>query len=123
MAAVLPFRRRHPPGTAETMVSVSGGLGSLAPALALALGPGFDVVVDRPSDALVALIGPVGLPGVRFLKLRHPRTALIVVDRATPDPDRSVGYLDAGADGYLNRRTTDEIAAHVRAVARRADAS
>jgi hypothetical protein len=42
----------------------------------------------------------------------------IVDDHWAAEPERATRYLDAGADGYLAGTSTEEVAAHVRALTR-----
>jgi DNA-binding NarL/FixJ family response regulator len=104
------------------IVSVSADVAEDLPTLGEALGDGYAVVVDEPDAGVVAVVGPVGPVGVAFLRMAHPRPALLVVDRARVDSLSSAACLHAGADGYISRRSVDEVAACIRALARRVPA-
>jgi hypothetical protein len=104
---------------AASVVSVSAGLEGALAALPELLGDEFRILVDQPEGSLVSIVGPVGLPGIAFLKLLHPHPALLVVDpRWETSPERAAGYLDAGADGYVSGTSARVVAAHVRALMR-----
>jgi hypothetical protein len=100
-------------------ISVSAGLAEDLPTLGDVLGEGFAVVVDDLDGCTVAAVGPVGAVGVGLLRMAHPRPALLVVDHALIDPRRAAACLDAGAAGYISRRSVTEVAACIRSLARR----
>lgn len=121
---MLPFVRRHAvdnshgPDVSEarrrgaTVVSVSVGLDQLVEGLGTALGDGFRVEVDRPSDAAVAVFGAVGAAGVRFLRIRHPQATVIVVDPADEEADS----ITAGAAARLERADAGLLADAIRSL-------
>jgi DNA-binding NarL/FixJ family response regulator len=75
------------------------------------------VVVDEPDAGVVAVVGPVGPVGVAFLRLAHPHPAWLVVDRVRFDARTSAACMDAGAAGYVSRRSVEEVAACIRSLA------
>jgi DNA-binding NarL/FixJ family response regulator len=99
------------------VISVSADVAEDLPTLGQVLGDGFAVVVDEPDAAAVALVGPVGPVGVAFLRMAHPRPALVVVDRARIDTKVSAACVHAGAAGYVSRRSVEDVAACVRSLA------
>jgi DNA-binding NarL/FixJ family response regulator len=104
----------------QKVVSLSAGLAPLRQPLADILGEAYVVTVDHPDDADVAVVGSVGVPGIRFLRLRHPRPLLVVVGSRVVDPDSDRrDYLAAGADGYLAHATPTAVAQQIHAIAKR----
>ncbi|MDQ1356344.1 MAG: hypothetical protein QOG44_717 [Acidimicrobiaceae bacterium] len=106
-------------------VLLSPGLVDLAGPLSAALGPGFAVETEGLGWSGVMIVGPVGPPGVSFLRISHPGVVLLVVDRRGYGPRsiEAVAHLDAGADGYLASPPVAEVASHVQALVRRASAN
>lgn len=101
-------------------ISVSADLVEDLPGLATALGAGFVVVVDQPDACAVAVVGAVGPVGVAFLRMAHPRPALVVVDHGRPDARNAAACLDAGATLYVTRTLVAKVAGSIRSVARSA---
>jgi hypothetical protein len=117
--------RRHPkpqltsatPGSVR--VSVSYDVTEDFPSLDVELGAGFELSVDQPDGAAVAVVGPVGPVGVAFLCTAHLGTDLVVVDQFATDPGTVTACLDAGAAAYLCRPTVIQLSACVRSLASR----
>jgi hypothetical protein len=116
--------RQHDPTKVDDRttisVHVSEGLAPIAVDIAERLGPGFDVTVGPPAGGNVAVLAALGREAIAFFHARHPDTVFLVVKRgATGHDDGATDYLDAGADQFLASGSIDEVALHIRALARR----
>jgi hypothetical protein len=125
IATMIPFRRHthdgelpipsgFPSEASHTTISLSPGLETLRNDIAEALGDAYRVTVGHADTADVALVGTVGVAGIRFLTLRYPRPVLVVVDthrRASfVDADE---YIAAGAARYVLLSSTKELARQI----------
>ncbi|MEY2460934.1 MAG: hypothetical protein QOG30_2764 [Acidimicrobiaceae bacterium] len=101
-------------------VRITEGLAPIAAAVAERLGPGFEVTVGSPTGGSIAVVAALGREATAFVHAQHPDALLLVVKRgATGHDDGAADYLNAGADQFLASGSLDEVALHIRALARR----
>jgi hypothetical protein len=102
------------------VVTVSSDLADEAGPLAKALGPAYELRVGPPSRSGVAVLSPRGTAAIAFYRMRHPDTAILVVERCADRAEQGAAeYLNGGADGYLSGQPTAVIAAQIEALVRR----
>jgi hypothetical protein len=102
------------------VVTVSSDLADEAGPLAKALGPAYELRVGPPGRSGVAVLSPRGTSAIAFYRIRHPDTAILVVERCAERAEQGAAeYLNGGADGYLSGQPTAVIAAHIQALVRR----
>ncbi|HEX9342140.1 MAG TPA: hypothetical protein VF995_00810 [Actinomycetota bacterium] len=107
------------------------GLESVASSLQEELGPGFAVVVEPPepvgsSQSVIAVLDatpdPAASTAVARQRRRHPQAGMLVVasrSAAAATWQTTADLLDAGADDVLIELNTRELAARLKALARR----
>jgi len=118
--------------TEHVAVLLDPGLESVAAALREELGPGFAVVIWPPVEpvepprSVIAVLDASADPGasmtVASQRRRHPRAGMLVVASRTATASTwqaTAELLDAGADDVLTELNTRELAAHLKALARR----